>query len=387
MPAVAAVMVGRAAPAVQAVPGMQRLADRVGLVPPVATILVSLVPLRVRLVRQAMALPAVMAVALVTVARVVMQVLVVAEPAVTRSPVPRATRIPVAPVAPVAAGQAVPVPVVARPVVMVVPQAVVLRVLLRAVPGPVEPVQVLPQAIVPAVRAARAAAVPAVLRRLAEQQAATGRVGTRAPVTRRAELAVPVVQARAELVVPARVAPEARVTVVPRPVAPAVPAVPRLQVQEERLRPVLVATGRPPAVPGLAVPRAAREPQELVVQEPVAQGPPVRLPECPGMPGPSEPRRPRVAQVPQAERVVPAVMPRMALRRTAVLRPETGPWVRSVQQAGQVEQVRQAAPAAVALQAVPVVLAVSVGQVEQVELVEWAMVRRAVPVERVGPRP
>src|SRR5437667_436898 len=142
--------------------------------------------------------------------------------------------------------------------------------------------------VVMQVPVARAGAVPAVLRRLAEQQAAAGRVGTRAPATRRAGLAVPVVQARAWLVVPARVAPEARVTVVPRPVAPAVPAVPRLQVQEERLRPVLVATGRPPAVPGLAVPRAAREPQELVVQEPVAQGPPVRLPECPGMPGPSE---------------------------------------------------------------------------------------------------
>src|SRR5207244_4265144 len=170
-----------------------------------------------------------------------MQVLVVAEPAVTRSPVPRATRIPVAPVAPAAAGQAVPVLVVARPVVMVVPQVVVLRVLRRAVPGRAEPVQVLPQEIVPAARAARVVAVP-----------------------------------------------------------------------------------------GLAVRRAAREPQELVVQEPVAQGPPVRLPECPGMPGPSEPRRPRVAQVPQAERVVPAVMPRMALRRTAVLRPETGPWARSV---------------------------------------------------------
>jgi hypothetical protein len=94
-----------------------------------------------------------------------------------------------------------------------------------------------------------------------------------------------------------------------------------------------------------------------------------------------------VAQVPQVERVVPAVMPRTVLRRTAVLRPETGPWARSVQQAGQVEQVQQAAPAAVALPAVPVVLAVSVGQVEQVEQVEWAMVRRAVPVERVGRRP
>src|SRR6266567_348491 len=166
MPAVAAVMVDRAVPAVPR-PGTEQLADRVRLVPPVATILVSLVPLRVRLVRQAMALLAVTA--------------------VTRSTVPRATRIPVAPVAPAAAGQAVPVPVVARPVVMVVPQVVVLRVLRRVVPGPAQPVQVLPQEIVPAARAARVAAVPAVLRRLAEQQAATGRVGTRAPVTRRAE--------------------------------------------------------------------------------------------------------------------------------------------------------------------------------------------------------
>src|SRR5207245_9794893 len=96
MPAVAAVMVGRAAPAVQAVPGMQQLADRVGLVPPVATILVSLVPLRVRLVRQAMALLGVMARAVVTVARGVMQVLGVAEAVVTTSVVTGATRMTVA---------------------------------------------------------------------------------------------------------------------------------------------------------------------------------------------------------------------------------------------------------------------------------------------------
>jgi hypothetical protein len=252
-------MVDRVEQAVMAVPGTQRLADRAGLVLLVATILVSLVPLRVLLVRQAMALLAVPAVMPVTGARVVMQELVVAEPVVTQSPVPRATRIPVAPVAPAAAGQAVPVLVVARPVVMVVPQVVVLRVLLRAVPGPAEPVQALPQAIAPAVRAARAAAVPVVLRRLAEQQAATARVATRAPATRRAGQAVPVVQARVGLVVPGRVVPEARVTAVPRRAVPAVPAVPRLQVQEERLQPVLVATRLPPAVPGLAVPRAARE--------------------------------------------------------------------------------------------------------------------------------
>jgi len=77
-----------------------------------------------------------------------------------------------------------------------------------------------------------------------------------------------------------------------------------------------------------------------------------------------------VAQVPLVERVVPAVMQRMALQPTAVLRPEMGPWARPVQQAAQVEQVPPAGPAVVALPAVPVVLVVLVVLVDQVEPVE-----------------
>jgi len=278
--------------------------------------------------------------------------------------------MPVAPVAPEAAGPAVPVLAVPRLVVTVVRQVAVQRVLLRVAPGPVEPVQATPQAIVPAVLVAPGAAVLVALRRRLRQRAATGRVGTRAPATRRVVLAVPVAQARAELVVQGRVVPAARATAVPRRAVPVVPAVPRLRVRVVPVRVVLVGTGRLPAVPGLPVPRPAREPQQLVVQEPPAPVVPDRLPECRGMPGRSEPRRPPVAQVPLVERVVPAVMQRMALQPTAVLRPEMGPWARPVQQAAQVEQVPPAGPAVVALPAVPVVLVVLVVLVDQVEPVE-----------------
>src|SRR6266508_4332795 len=282
------VMVARADQAVTAVAVTGR---RAVLVLPVAPTSVSLVPLRVLLVRQARALLVLPAVTPVTVARAVMRVLPVTEQAVTRSRVPRATRIQVAPVAPAAAGSVVPVLAVPRVVGRVVPQVAGRRVLRRAAPGPVVPVQVMPRGTLPAELVALGIAAPVVLRRPRPRRAGRGPVLPRAVAPRRAVMAVLVGPRRAGLVGPGR-------------------AVALRQAGPQRAAPVVL--GRRPAV----------------------TRPAGRL----GRP------RPPVGQLetvqPGAARRRPMVLPRTAAPRRAM-----APWAQSGHRAEPVEPVGQVEPA------------------------------------------
>src|SRR6266545_1987415 len=346
----------------QAVPAAAVTGRRAGLVPPEATTSVSLVPPWVALVRQARALLVLPAVTPVTVARAVMRVLPVTEQAVTRSRVPRATRIPVGPVAPVAAGPAVPVLAVPRVVVMVVPQVAGQPVLRRAAPGLVVPVQVMPRGTLPAELVALGIAAPVVRRRPRPRRAGRGPVLPRAVAPRRAVMAVLVGPRRPGLVGPGRAVPVLRVRAgtalagqgLPAGMPPVVRAVPRRAVRVVLRRPRAVQGRAVPAVPGVeraVPPRRARRPWPVALRQAGPQRPaPVVLGRRPAVTRPAgrlgRPRPP-VGQLetvqPGAARRRPMVLPRTAAPRRAMARwAQSGHRVEPVEPVGQVELAEQA---------------------------------------------
>src|SRR6266540_1328620 len=335
----------------QAVPAAPVTGRRAGLVPPEATTSVSLVPPWVALVRQARALLVLPAVTPVTVARAVMRVLPVTEQAVTRSRVPRATRIPV--------GPAVPVLAVPRVVVRVVPQVAVLPALRRAAPGPVGPVQVMPRGTLPAELVALGIAAPVVRRRPRPRRAGRGPALPRAVVTRRAVMAVLVGPRRPGLVGPGRAVPVLRVRAgtalagqgLPAGMPPVVRAVPRRAVQVVLRRPRAVQGRAVPVVPGMGravPPRRARRPWPVALRQAGPQRPaPVVLGRRPAVTRPAgrlgRPRPP----VGQLETVQPGAARRrpMVLPRTAAPRRAMAPWAQSGHRAEPVEPVGQVEPA------------------------------------------
>jgi hypothetical protein len=339
----------------QAVPAVPVTGRRAGLVPRVVTTSASLVPPWVALAPRALALLVLPVVTPVTVARAVMPVLPVADQAVTRPPVPRATRIQGAPVAPAAAEPAVQVLAVPRVVVRVVPQVAVLRVLGRAGPGPVVPVQVMPQGALPAELAVLVTAGPVVRGRPRPRRAVQGPALPRAVVTPRAVMAVLVVARRPVLVGPGRAVPVLRVRAVPELAAQVLPAVrlpvvrevPEVAVRVVLRRPRAVQGRAVPAVPGVerAVPQRRARPLRPVglrqaVQHRAAQAVARRRAPVTRPAVRPEPPRPPVGQL---EAVQPAAARRrpMVLPRTAAPRPATARWAQSGQPAELVELVAQ----------------------------------------------
>jgi hypothetical protein len=137
---------------------------------------------------------------------------------------------------------------------MVAPQAAVLRVMLRAAPGPVVPARVMPQGALAAELAVLVAAALVVLRRPRPRRAARGTALRRAVGPRRAVLAVMVVPRRPVTVVPGRAVSVVRVRAVTELAAQALPAAMPPVVGAVQRRPVLVARRRPQVVLGRAVP-------------------------------------------------------------------------------------------------------------------------------------